>query len=155
MTMWHQKQSIEDTVSAQVLAWDIDNGIDVYLSSGYGPPLRWKLHEFTPRSTELLRQIQFKVDDKGAMVSSFKYAPPFGLMKIETSDDAHFEAYLDQLMEPRVLMEFAWKCYEEEEALDEGIFQVKLLELMCKLYINTTDMAVGPPIQLFSQLNCS
>jgi len=140
MTLMHQKQSIEDTVSEQVLSWDQDNGMDVYLSSGYGPPLVWRLYEFKPKTPELLSQLQFYQDTQtGQSRSSFKYSPPFGLLKIDTSDDAHFDTYLDTLLAPENLWDFGWSCYEEESLVDADMFQAQLLDYMCKLYLNTAD----------------
>lgn len=62
MTLMHQKQTIEDTVKDQVLDWDQQHPIDIYLTSGYGPPLRWKLYEFKPRTNDLLGQFQYLQD---------------------------------------------------------------------------------------------
>lgn len=144
MTLMHQKQSIEDTVSQEVAHWDWDNGIDVYLSSGYGPPLRWKMFEFKPRTNELLMQLQYYQDTAtGRSAVNRKFSPPFGLIKIDTSDDAHFDAYLDQLLEPHHLHDFGWTCYEEESEVDREEFQAKMLHSMCELYIKTTDPSVS------------
>lgn len=144
MTLMHQKQSIEDTVSEEVLQWDVDNGIDVYLSSGYGPPLRWTMFEFKPRTPELLTQLQYFQDvNTGQSMSRQKYSPPLGLLKIDTSDDAHFDAYLDQLLDPQHLYDFGWSCYEEESLADPGEFQAKMLDLMCKLHVQTADASVS------------
>ncbi|KAK4500068.1 hypothetical protein PRZ48_008254 [Zasmidium cellare] len=140
MTLMHQKQSIEDTVSEQVFQWDLDNGIDVYLSSGYGPPLRWTMFEFKPRTNELLSQLQyFQNASTGRSVHQQKYSPPFGLIKIDTSDDAHFDTYLDQLLEPQNLLDFGWSCYEEESQVDPEEFQAKMLDFMCQLHMRTAD----------------
>lgn len=144
MTLMHQKQSIEDTVSEEVLQWDFENGIDVYLSSGYGPPLRWTMFEFQPRTSELLSQLQYFQDvNTNRSMHRQKYSPPFGLIKIDTSDDAHFDTYLDQLLEPQNLADFGWSCYEEESQVDPGEFQAKLLDLMCTLHMQTEDESVG------------
>lgn len=144
MTLMHQKQSIEDTVSHEVQYWDVDNGIDVYLSSGYGPPLRWKMFEFKPQTPELLSQLQYFQDvATGQSMSRTKYSPPFGLLKIDTSDDAHFETYLDQLLEPQNLYDFGWSCYEEESQVDPQEFQATLLDMMCKLHVGTSDASVS------------
>jgi hypothetical protein len=139
----HQKQSIEDAVASNVLAWDRDNGIDIYLSSGYGPPLRWKVFEFKPANDGFLRQLQFHQDiDNGQMVCTENYSPPYGLLKLDTSDDAHLDTYLDQLLEPHLLWDFAWSYYEAESIADENMFQGGVLDLICKLYLKTTDKLV-------------
>lgn len=142
----HQKQTIEDSVASSVLTWDHDNGIDIYLSSGYGPPLRWKVFEFRPKSEEYLRQLQYYQDNgNDQMVRTVNYSPPYGLLKIDTSDDAHLEKYLDQLLEPRFLWEFGWTFYEAESLADD--FQAGVLDLMCKLYVNTADDSVGTSLR--------
>ncbi|CZT17942.1 uncharacterized protein RCC_03780 [Ramularia collo-cygni] len=138
MTIMHQKQTIEDSVASSVLTWDHDNGIDIYLSSGYGPPLRWKVYEFRPKSEEYLRQLQYYQDNgSDQMVRTVNYSPPYGLLKIEPSDDAHLDTYLDQLLQPQFLWDFGWTFYEAESLVDE--FQAGVLDLLCKLYLTTED----------------
>jgi hypothetical protein len=144
----HQKQSIEDTVSSEVLDWSRSNPISIQLSSGYGPPLQWLVYEFSPRSPELLSQLQYYTQDH-RMAPTFKYSPPYGLLKLDTSDDAHMENYLDELLEPKHLPDFAWCCYEEECVTDPEAFQAGALDLMCKLYLSTSDEVVCPS-HLFS-----
>lgn len=144
MTLMHQKQSIEDTVSAEVRTWHGDNGIDIYLSTGYGPPLVWRLYEFEAKTPELLNQLQFyqNPDTRQSTVTN-KYSPPYGLLKIDPSDDRHFEAYLEQLLERNTLENFGWVCYQEESLVDEGEFQEKLLDGICTLYLDTRDVSVS------------
>ena len=149
MTLMHQKQTIEDCVNDQVLEWDHQNPIDVYLTSGYGPALRWKLYEFRPRTDELLGQFQYLQDPTTGISQRFqKYSPPFGLLKLDSSDDAHFEEYLDTLMNPDYLWELGWTCFEEESQVDSDCFQANLLVLMCKLYQDTHDYDVSSLGQL-------
>ncbi|WPH03804.1 Hypothetical protein R9X50_00668700 [Acrodontium crateriforme] len=138
MTLMHQKQSIEDTVQNEILVWDRDNAIDIYLSSGYGPALKWRVHEFRPKKPDLLQQYQFLQDAAtGISIPYRKYSPPFGLMKIETSDISHFEQYLDMLLNYEYLLDFGWTCFEEETDIND--FQAKMLDLMCHLYMTTED----------------
>ena len=144
MTLMHQKQTIEDCVNDQVLEWDHSNPIDVYLTCGYGPALRWKLYEFRPRTDELLNQLQYLQDPAtGVSHRCQKYSPPFGLTKLDQSDDRHFETYLDQLMSSDYLWDLGWTCFEEETQVDPQAFQANLLDLMCKLYQNTFDVDVS------------
>lgn len=139
----HQKQTIEDSVASSVLAWDPNNGIDIYLSSGYGPPLLWKVFEFRPKNDEYLHQFQYYQDnDTDQMVRTVNYSPPYGLLKIDTSDETHLDGYLDQLLEPQHLWDFGWSYYEAESLSDERMFQAGVLDLMCKLYLSTTDVIV-------------
>jgi len=147
MTLMHQKQTIEDCVHDQVLQWDLHNPVDVYLTSGYGPALRWKLYEFKPRTPELLGQFQYLQDTTtGASVRYQKYSPPFGLAKLDTSDDSHFETYMDRLLHPQHLWEFGWTCFEEETQIDD--FQARLLDLVCTLYMQTQDYYdVSPKVE--------
>lgn len=142
MTIMHQKQTIEDSVASNVMDWDRDSGIDIYLSSGYGPPLRWTVFEFKPRGDEYLHQLQFCQDDKERMVRTDNYSPPYGLLKIDPSDDAHMETYLDQLLEPRFLVDLGWSYYESECLADDRMFQAGVLDLMCTLYLQTKDSEV-------------
>ncbi|KAK5133109.1 hypothetical protein LTR08_008219 [Meristemomyces frigidus] len=139
MTLMHQKQTIEDCVNDQVARWDLTNSIDVYLTCGYGPPLCWKLYEFEPRSEELLGQLQYLQDPvTGASQRYQKYSPPLGLTKLDTSDDTHFETYMDQLLDPQLLAdEFGYTCFEEERQIDD--FQAKLLDLLCGFYAQTQE----------------
>ncbi|GAB1731809.1 hypothetical protein NU195Hw_g7249t1 [Hortaea werneckii] len=138
MTWMHQKQTIEDCVKDQVLRWDLQNSRDVYLTCGYGPALPWKLYEFEPRTNELTGQFQYLQDPTtGTTVRHQKYAPPFGLTKLDTSDDRHFDTYLELLLRREYLWDFGWTCFEEETQIDD--FQARLLELMCKLYTNAQD----------------
>ena len=144
MTLMHQKQTIEDTVNDQVLGWDSSNPIDVYLTSGYGPALRWKLYEFRPKSSELLGQLQYFQDPTtGISQGHHKYSPPFGLMKLDQSDDTYFDGYLDQLMEEQYLPDLGWTCFEEETQIDSDAFQANLLDYLCKLYKATEDDEVS------------
>lgn len=146
MTLMHQKQTIEDCVNDQVVEWDQQSPIDVYLTSGYGPALRWKLYEFRPRTDELLGQFQYLQNPTTGRTQRYqKYSPPFGLLKLDSSDDMHFEEYLDQLMHPDYLWDLGWTCFEEETQVDEDCFQARMLDLMCKLYSDTLDYDVSRP----------
>lgn len=158
MTIMHQKQSIEDTIKEQVLGWD-EESIDVYLSSGYGPPLRWTLYEFKPRTTDLLGQFQYTQNrETGEQVREHKYSPPFGIMKLDSSNDVQVENYLTTLMDQRVLLDLGWTFYEEESQMDPDMFQATLLDQMCRLYIQTQDnevISLPPPTISISQLTPS
>lgn len=139
----HEKQTIEDSVNSSVLSWDHNNGIDIHLSSGYGPALLWKVFEFRPRNDEYLNQLQYYHDHgTDRMIPTNNYSPPYGLLKIDTSDQTHLDDYLDQLLEPTYLLDFGWSFYEAESLADKRLFQAGLLDLMCKLYISTADAAV-------------
>ncbi|PIA90449.1 hypothetical protein CB0940_11232 [Cercospora beticola] len=141
----HQKQSIETFVSSEVVHWHVDNCIDVYLSSGYGPPLPWKLYEFTPRNLEFLYQLQATQDPQSMRtITKKKYSPPYGLLKIDSVDDRNYEAYLEDLLQPQWLKELGESAYAEENLVDEGMFQCKVLDLMCQLYIGTSDRTLKP-----------
>ena len=145
MTVMHQKQSIEDCVNEQVLQWDYNSAIDIYLVSGYGPALRWKLYEFMPRTPELLKQFQyFQNVDTGQSILQPKYSPPYGLLKLDTSDEAHFKAYLSELLKSEHLLDLGWSVYEEECLVDDEYFQAQTLQLMCELYLRTRDTNVSP-----------
>lgn len=149
----HQKQTIEDAVVSNVLAWVHDNSIDIYLSSGYGPPLRWKVFEFQPKSDEFLSQLQYYQDNgTQEMTRKYNYSPPYGLLKIDPSDDAYLDTYLDQLLEPQFLWDFGWTYYEAECDADECMFQGGVLDLMCKLYIKTKDSLVSSDIICYPSL---
>ena len=143
MTLMHQKQTIEDCVNDQVLDWDLQNPIDVYLTSGYGPALRWRMYEFKPRTEELLGQFQYLQNPATGAEQRFqKYSPPFGLIKLDSVDDQHFENYLEQLLGTDYLWDFGWTCFEEETQVDPDAFQARLLQLMCQLYLDTQDTEV-------------
>jgi hypothetical protein len=140
MTTMHQKQSIEDTVQDQVIEWNTSNPIDVYLSSGYGPALKWKLYEFRPKSRDLLGQFQyFQNRDTQTQTRVVKYSPPLGILKLDSGNTANVESYLDRLLEDQYLENFGWDCFQEESQIDATDFQATLLVLMCQLYIRTTD----------------
>lgn len=145
MTLMHQKQTIEDTVTAEVVSWDSTNPIDVYLTSGYGPALRWKLYEFRPKTPELLGQLQYFQDPHtGISQGHHKYSPPFGLMKLDQNDDTYFDTYLEQLMEQQYLEDLGWTLYEEETQVDpDSPFQANMLDYMCKLYKDSEDVDVS------------
>ena len=148
MTLMHQKQTIEDCVNDQVLHWDHDSPLDVYLTSGYGPALRWPLYEFKPKSDELLNQLQYLQDPiTGSSRRHHKYSPPFGLLKLDSSDEVRIENYLEQLLDKNYLWDLGWSCFEEETQVDEDAFQAKLLDLMCNLYLDTQDVDVSSPDQ--------
>jgi hypothetical protein len=141
----YQKQYIENTVSREVVTWHSDNCIDIYLSTGYGPPLRWKVFEFTPKSPDLLIQLQYFQDPyTGRSVTKQKYSPPYGLLSIDSVDDRNFEAYLEDLLRPEHLKELGESCYAEENYVDEAQFQCKLLDHLCQLYMNTSDSSLRP-----------
>ena len=147
MTLMHQKQTIEDCVNDQVLEWDLQSPLDVYLTSGYGPALRWKLYEFKPRTDELLGQFQYLQDPTTGVSRRFqKYSPPFGLIKLDSADDMHFENYLESLLSPEYLWDLGWTCFEEESQVDSDAFQARLMDLVCKLYTETHDYDVSTSI---------
>ena len=136
----HQKQTIEDTVAEQVLQWDKEHPITVYLTSGYGPPLRWSLHEFKPRTNDLLGQFQYLQDPAtGRQTRYHKYSPPFGLLKLDSADDEYLNTYLDKLLTKDYLWDLGWTCFEEESQVDEEHFQASLVDCICTLYLNTPD----------------
>lgn len=142
MTGMHQKQSIEDYVADKVARWDKTNAIDIWLTCGYGPALRWKLYEFEPKDDEPCWQLQYLQDpNTRQQVPQRKYSPPFGLMKIETSDEEHFDRYMEGLLDPNHLDDFGWTCFEEETQVDD--FQARLLQAMCDLAMQTQDDEVS------------
>lgn len=145
MTWMHQKQTIEDTVSEQVVFWNRDSPIDVALTSGYGPPLKWRVYEFKPKTDEYIGQLQYFQDPAtGRSTPTFKYSPPLALLKLDASDDSHFAEYLDQLLEPEYLSVFGCHFFAEEKQVDEDGFQAQVLQFMCDLYSNTNDDNVIP-----------
>lgn len=96
-TVMHQKQGIEDCVHQQVQAWDHTRPVEVLLTSGYGHPLPWVLHEFKPATAELLKQYQYLQDvDTGQSVRFEKWSPPLGIIKLDPSHVWRFERYLDE-----------------------------------------------------------
>ncbi|KAI5358584.1 hypothetical protein Slin14017_G108670 [Septoria linicola] len=141
----HQKQSIETFVSREVGRWHTDNPIDVYLSSGYGPPLLWRLYEFTPHSNDFLWQLQVTQDPSSRRsITTHKYSPPYGLMRIDSVDDRNYESYLEDLLHPHWLKELGESAYAEENLVDDQQFQCKVLDLLCKLYVSTLDATLKP-----------
>lgn len=145
MTDMHSRKSIEKFVVEQVTRWNMGNSIDIYLTSGYGPPLMWRCCEFQPKDNELLGQLQYLQETRtGKERRRMKYSPPFALEKLDESDDAHFQEYLDtQLMHPSVLSTLGFTFYEEECTVDRHWFQAHVLELMCTLFTNTNDPQVN------------
>ena len=144
MTFMHQKQTIEDTVADQVLEWDRERPITVRLTSGYGPDLEWALHEFKPRSNDLLGQFQYLQDPTTQRQQRFlKYSPPFGLLKLDSSDGTHLEQYVDDCLSHQYLWDLGWTCYEEESQIDGDHFQARLLASMCDLFEKTEDIDVS------------
>jgi hypothetical protein len=138
----HQKQSIEDCVQKQVQAWDYTRPVEVLLTSGYGHPLLWELHEFKPATAELVSQYQYLQDvETGQSVCFEKWSPPLGIIKLEPSDVWRFERYLDELMTDDHLRDLPWKCFEEESQCDN--FQANVLDMICKLYLATIDRNVS------------
>jgi hypothetical protein len=138
----HTKQNIEDCVRYQVRGWDYTRPVEVYLTSGYGHPLRWVLYEFEPTTLELLGQFQYLQDvNTGQSVRFEKWSPPLGLTKLEPSDDYHFKNYLDELMTDEVLVDFPWRCFEEESQIND--FQATMLAMICELYQGTRDPEVS------------
>ena len=144
MTDMHQRQSIEDDIKLHIDAWDEQNPIDVYFTCGYGPDLRWRLYEFLPKNEEFLYQLQYLQDPQTWLSRGYrKYSPPFGLLKLDQSDDRYFDAYLDQCMTAEWLADLGWTCFEEETQVDPDAFQACLLDMMCKLYLSTSDFDVS------------
>ncbi|KAK5173530.1 uncharacterized protein LTR77_002211 [Saxophila tyrrhenica] len=140
MTVMHQKQGIEDTVQEQVKGWDFARPIVVELSCGYGPAQKWQLYEFEPTSNDLLGQLQYLQDpNTGLLRHVHKFSPPLGLVKLDGSDDALVEGYLDELLRPEYLGDLGWTCFEEESQVDPDQFQARLLDQLCSLYIATQE----------------
>jgi hypothetical protein len=143
-TVMHQKQGIEDCVQKQVRAWDYTRPVEVLLTSGYGHPLLWELHEFEPATAELLRQYQYLQDvNTGQSVRFEKWSPPLGITKFEPSDVWQLERYVDELMTDEHLLKLPWICFEEESQFDR--FQATMLDMICKLYLATIDRNVSGP----------
>jgi hypothetical protein len=141
----HQKHSVESFVSREVVHWHVDNCIEVYLSSGYGPPLPWRLYEFTPRNNETLFQVQAIQDPQSRRsLTTQKYSPPYGLMRIDSVDDRNYQSYLEDLLHPQWLTQLGESAYAEENHVDDGMFQCKVLDFMCTLYVHTSDRTLKP-----------
>lgn len=144
MTDMHSRRSIETYVNDQVVQWNTGNCIDIYLTSGYGPPLMWRCCEFRPKTHDLLGQLQYlHKDGSGGERRRRKYSPPFALEKLDENDDAQFREYLDnQLMHPKQLETLGWIFYQSECIIDPQYFQTQALELMCTLFSETKDPQV-------------
>lgn len=143
----HQKQSIEDCVSVEVLKWELNAFIDVSFTSGWGHALQWRLYEFIPTSQELLSQFQYLQDPgTGQMIRHAKWSPPLGILTLG-SEEACFERYMEALFTDDQLGDFAQMCFAEETVIDG--FQSNLLGLLCGLYTRTQDYKVrqGPIVQ--------
>lgn len=137
-TVMYSKQNIEDCVKDQVWDWDYARPIEVHFSSGYGSALSWVLYEFQPASPELLEQLQYIQDvNTGQSVRCKKWSPPLGILKLDTSDSWRTKNYLDELLSPEHLPNFAWRLFEEESQIDD--FQATMLALICELYQKTSD----------------
>jgi hypothetical protein len=65
-------------------------------------------------------------------------------MKLDASDDSHFDEYLDTLLLDRHLKDLGWTCFEEESQVDDDQFQARLLDQMCVLYVRTGDPEASP-----------
>ncbi|KAJ8608362.1 hypothetical protein MRB53_039702 [Persea americana] len=140
MTQVNEKQWLEDCVIREVDVWDHQNSMDVFLSTGYGPPLQWKLYEFRPKTAELLEQLQYFQDvSTGRTMSRLKYSLPLGLLKVDPGDEAQFDAYVQELLHPEHLSGLGKAFYYEESLVDKHGFQEKLLQCMCKLYLESHD----------------
>lgn len=138
MTVMHQRQTILDTVHDQVIEWDTRRPIEVHLTCGYGRPLLWTLHEFRPRTNDLLGQYQYIHNNKnGQSERIHKYSPPFGVMKLDGSDEQRVQTYLQGLLEREHLQHLGWTFYEEERVADPQEFQAVLLTLLCTLYMSS------------------
>ena len=133
-TVVHQKQSIEDCVRKHVQAWDYKHPVEVLLTSGFGHPLPWVLHEFRPTTGELLLQYQYTTGvGTGLTVRCEKWSPPLGIIRLHRDDVGKLEKYLDELMTSEHLLDFASTCFEEESQVDN--FQATTLDMICKLYL--------------------
>ncbi|KXT06336.1 hypothetical protein AC578_9168 [Pseudocercospora eumusae] len=136
----HTKAVLEGLVRTEVVDWHRENSIDVYLSCGYGPPLRWKVTEFSPKSPKLLWQLQYFQDPRtGRSMHRKKYSPPYGLLKLDGVDEKNFDDYLKDLLEPFHLNELGTSFYAEENHVDQDMFQCRVLDMMSRLYIGTSD----------------
>ena len=141
-TATYKRQGIEACVREQVQAWDYTRPLEVFLTSGYGHPLRWLLYEFKPATAELLQQNQYLKDVKtGQSVRFKKWSPPLGITKLEPGDVWKFERYLGELMSDELLPGLPWKCFAEESQFHD--FQASMLDMICKLYLSTTDRNVS------------
>ena len=59
-------------------------------------------------------------------------------MKLNMSDDTHFESYIGQLLDPKLLAtHFGYTCFEEETRFNG--FQAQLLDHMCALLAQTQE----------------
>ena len=141
-TVMHQKQGIEDCVQQEVRAWDRTRPVEVFLTSGYGHPLPWVLHEFHPETEELLQQFQYLQDVETGQSRRFeKWSPPLGIIRLDPSDVSRFERYVDELMTVEHLRDLPWTCFGEESQFDD--FQATMLDMICKLYLTTLDPDVS------------
>ncbi|KAK5109731.1 hypothetical protein LTR62_006571 [Meristemomyces frigidus] len=136
MTSMHEKQPIQDYMKDKIRSMDVTNGMDIWLTCGHGPALRWRLYEFEPVDSEPCWQWQYR-QINGQQIATHKYAPPFAMAKFDDSDDKRIDEHLNEMITSRYLEDFGWTCFEEETPISD--FQARLLQAMCTLYTTCAD----------------
>jgi uncharacterized Ntn-hydrolase superfamily protein len=91
-------------------------------------PMTLELHEFEPKTAELVRHLQSVLDEKtGKRNWVNKGSPPLALVSLEHEDRQVYEKYIDDIVDkPKNLEKFVERCYKYEK--DD--FQARLFRLM-------------------------
>ncbi|KAF1355198.1 hypothetical protein BDV97DRAFT_99515 [Delphinella strobiligena] len=131
MTKMHQRDEIITYIQDRLTGWtnsEDSSGIEVHLTTGFGPPFKWTLHEFIPAWPEVLSRYQHRTDDDGkTWYRTTTLSPPLGLKKLDKTDKHFLNKHIKD-MTINHLDDFRHACFEGEDS-----FKARLTSLLCSL----------------------
>lgn len=129
MTRIHTLDALGACCSVHVQRWF---GVPIRIDFECGqnlPPLPCEVHEFEPKTPELLRQFQYVGNPQSKRMERQEWAcPPLAMMQIDQPGRRRYEEYLNEIADHHML-QFARLCFDDEP----NDFQTRLLLLMCSL----------------------
>jgi len=129
LTRMGDKQILSGFVDQHINRW-LQQAFRVKLNLIWGiPAIEFELYEFEPKTNELLRQMQYCLNNStGERGWVERCSPPLAMVQIENEDHERYEKYLNKVVDKH-LDKFVDRCYKFEK--DD--FQGRLFKLMTKL----------------------
>lgn len=115
LTGQHQPEKLREFCKAQVMRWT-KNHFTVYMTWGYGMPIRCEVHEIEPRGDDLLFQNQYRLNLTTTRYDLHKVpSPPLGIMLLDVLPwRGKLNRYLDNLLQTE-FDNFPGMCFRGSE----------------------------------------
>jgi hypothetical protein len=136
---FHEPQALKTFVAEHIGGW-FGSAIKLkFICIFTLPPIECEVYEFEPRTTEILRKIEyFPGTTNGSRQFVETYSPPLAMVQIKDTDGAKYNRYLDGIVDnPNHLDKFA----SQASKFEKDDFQGRLFNLMVSLHPDQKDEA--------------